>query len=101
MRTAQTQLQQTLQALQKAFCHQLGYAQTPELKSAVEEKIALVDGWIAKTERESAITPLARELKSGIGKALDVYVPASPLNDAIDAASKKGVGCGQRDSWRY
>lgn len=89
MRTEQAHLQQSLQALQKAFCHQLGYAATPEVKTAVEKKIALVDDWIVRAENKSAIAPLARELKSGIGKALDIYVPTSPLNDAIDAASEK------------
>lgn len=81
---SRNKLRMALRELEEVLEQQIAYhAKSWKVVCAIRGKLGLVSSWILRTRRSGSLVPLATELCSGIGKALDVYVPDG-LNDEMD-----------------
>ena len=54
---------------------------------AIGREVDLVDAWLARVRKSEK--RVIREIHSGIGKAFDLWVPESALNEAVAEATEK------------
>ena len=81
----QKELLVALNALEEILEQQIVYhAKSYGRICAIREKLALVCGWIIRARMSTCTFALAVELKSGIGKAIDMHITGSPLNDETE-----------------
>ena len=62
-----------------------------DIHSVLYEKKDMVESWIFRvTYNRASAFYVAQEIESGIGKAIDVYIPKmSQLNSALDEATER------------